>query len=286
MTSTLLLLVSLSAAAASPSAPPAASVRFAASYEGAREQATKSSRPILVSFYTKWCGWCRKLDSDTFRDAAVAARSEKDVVFVKLDAEDGGTGSKLASQFKVRSFPTQVLVGADGTQIDQIRGYRPAAAFLADLDRLIVRHQRMVALLTREKSSPDDVAVLQEVANAYLKAGRDDLAVPRLERILERRDAKAKEVREPVLWEGAMGSMRLGEHDRSIRLLKTLLKEYPGSKRAEDALFALGGIQQMKGDLDGASETLTAFLGRYPQSRYAAGIETQLAAMRRARAGQ
>jgi thioredoxin-related protein len=44
-------------------------------------------RPMLVDTYTDWCGWCKKLDADTFSDPVIAELLNSKFYPVKLNAE-------------------------------------------------------------------------------------------------------------------------------------------------------------------------------------------------------
>ena len=57
------------------------------SIEEAVALAQKSPRPIFVDTYTDWCGWCKKLDKDTFSHPVIAEILNNKYYAVKFDAE-------------------------------------------------------------------------------------------------------------------------------------------------------------------------------------------------------
>ena len=281
----LLVAVSLAgspAAAAKPGAVPsmvagaAVEVRFAASMEAARAEARRDAHPIVVALHTAWCGWCRRLEREAFHDPAIAARSRRDLVFVKLDAEDRGEGSAIASKYNVRSFPTVLVLAADGAEFGRIRGYRPPAGILAELDRIAARQVEMAALLERERKTPADPETLFAVASAFESAHDDEQAFPRYVALLKL-GAEARRFRERVLWSMAQLQSRRGDRNHAIEALRTIVEEFPLTPRAEDSLFELGRIHHTLGDVDVAIQSFETLLERFPESRYAAGIRMQLA---------
>ena len=87
--------------------------------------------PVMIDFYTDWCGWCKRLDSDTYVDAQVVAAAG-DFVSVKINAdEDRAT----ATRYGITGFPTILFVDSMGNEIHRIVGYRPPQAFLAEMNR-------------------------------------------------------------------------------------------------------------------------------------------------------
>ncbi|MCF8346003.1 MAG: DUF255 domain-containing protein [Bacteroidales bacterium] len=44
-------------------------------------------RKFMVDVYTDWCGWCKRMDADTFSDQDIAAYVNKYYYAVKFDAE-------------------------------------------------------------------------------------------------------------------------------------------------------------------------------------------------------
>jgi len=52
-----------------------------------KKNKVKENKLIIVDFYTDWCGWCRKLDKETYRDPAVIELMNKYFYPVKFDAE-------------------------------------------------------------------------------------------------------------------------------------------------------------------------------------------------------
>ncbi len=94
------------------------------------QSAKKGNKLVLVDLYTDWCGWCKRLDRDTYTDAAVLEYLNGQYVCVKLDAEDGQQGEAFAKQHKVRGYPCIIVLDASGKLRATSYGYRNATDFL------------------------------------------------------------------------------------------------------------------------------------------------------------
>ncbi|MBJ7428007.1 MAG: DUF255 domain-containing protein [Bacteroidia bacterium] len=49
--------------------------------------AQKTNKIILVDAYTDWCGWCKKMDRDTYTNQKIIGILNKDFVIIKFNPE-------------------------------------------------------------------------------------------------------------------------------------------------------------------------------------------------------
>lgn len=122
-------------------------------FEEAIAANTKQPKMILVDVYTDWCGWCKKMDKETFTDPKVVAHLKQNFYTVKLNAENTQrkfefmgktyTEAEMAAAMRVRSYPNFVVIEPGLQNIAQLPGYRPADAFLAGLNELVEKAFRV-----------------------------------------------------------------------------------------------------------------------------------------------
>lgn len=108
---------------------------------------------ILVDVYTDWCGWCKKMDKETFTDPAVIAHINKNFYAVKMNAEDSKrtfefmgktyTEAQMAASMRVRSYPNFVVIEPKLQNIAQLPGYRNPEQFIAGLNDLVKKAFRI-----------------------------------------------------------------------------------------------------------------------------------------------
>ncbi len=103
-------------------------------YEQALQAASKEKRPVLVDFTgSDWCGWCIRLDKETFSQPEFLNFAKDHVVLLKVDLPQDKPQSDevkkqneaLVQKFNVEGFPTLVLLGSDGREIARQGGYLP-----------------------------------------------------------------------------------------------------------------------------------------------------------------
>jgi len=93
------------------------------------EMARRHKKMVLVDVYTDWCGWCHKLDRDTYTNPEVISFVNSQFICLKIDAEDGGKGERFARTYRVTAFPCIILLDATGKKVGAFYGYRSADQF-------------------------------------------------------------------------------------------------------------------------------------------------------------
>ena len=56
----------------------------------------ESPKKFVVDLYTKWCGWCKKMDKDTFQNPEVAAYMSSNFYMVKTGDSLWSISNKFA----------------------------------------------------------------------------------------------------------------------------------------------------------------------------------------------
>jgi thioredoxin-related protein len=107
----------------------------------AQVEARQSGKPVMADFYTDWCGWCKKLDRDTYSDKDVSALADQ-FISVKID---GDRNRPLASKFGVRGYPTIIFLNFEGSIDDVVSGYLPPREFLKVMTAVLKKTKKAVA---------------------------------------------------------------------------------------------------------------------------------------------
>ena len=112
------------------------SINWVRSYDEALSLAAKENKPIMADFSTGWCGWCKKLDQETFVDDKVVKLSEK-FVCLKID---GDKNSDLTRKYGVSGYPTILFMDPKGNVIGGRPGYRGPIEMASEMSAVLSKY--------------------------------------------------------------------------------------------------------------------------------------------------
>ncbi len=111
--------------------------------------AKKTNKIVLVDAYTDWCGWCKKMDKDTYTNQKIISMLNKNFVVIKFnpeikDAEYELEGHKVSgrelfaqlTQGKSTGFPTTYFIEPNKKQIQVAAGYLGPDDFIKVLEQV------------------------------------------------------------------------------------------------------------------------------------------------------
>jgi thioredoxin-related protein len=121
------------------------------SFSEAVELAGSEENPkkVFIDVYTDWCGWCKKMDKDTFQNPQVAKYMEDNFYMVKMDGEGKepidfkgktykfipsgrkGYHELAAALMQGRlSYPTTIFLDEEMNMLSPVPGYQKPDPFL------------------------------------------------------------------------------------------------------------------------------------------------------------
>jgi len=130
-------------------------------WENAIELNKTTNKKVIVDLYTDWCGWCKKMDRETFKDPQVVAYIAENFIAVKLDGEHKESITYKEHEFKFvdrgrrgyhelayslldgkMSYPTFVFLDENEDRIMISPGYKDAKAMLKQLVFIADEHYK------------------------------------------------------------------------------------------------------------------------------------------------
>lgn len=119
----------------------------------------KTPKMIFVDIYTDWCGWCKKMDKETFQQPAIADYLNKHFYPVKFNAEQKESIDFSGNTFKYvpngrrgyhelaaallngkMSYPTVVFLNEDFQLLQRVPGYLDIPTFNMIMHYLAEKH--------------------------------------------------------------------------------------------------------------------------------------------------
>lgn len=266
------LLLSWSPVEATVEAAGKEEIAWASSFETALEEAQIEGRLVMVDFYTSWCGWCRRLDADTYSNHEVIARSRK-MVCVKVNAE---VRKDVASRYAVRAFPTITFLQPDGTLIDAVRGYKSPDKFAPILDQYLDSRGLAFTFVQRLRDHPELTDVRRDLARLYLRDGDTAGALAQLDTLAE----SGSRMSESALWEVRLDRgralLKAGRVEEAARELEAFVKKQKKSPRYAEALYFLGEAKLAEGNAKEARKWFRKLLDVRPAGWLAERSKTRL----------
>lgn len=215
--------------ACGPSSVRAESIQWTYSYDAALKIAAKYKKPVMAFFYTKWCGWCRKLDAVTFKDALVEDASRE---FVPLRV-DGETDRNIVYRYGVAAYPSIIFLDPSGNVIWREYGFRDATTLSARM-REVSAHYKSIATI-----------------QPYLGAAFNEVNNGRLDKAISIIDDGIKSYRTDSRLYSARGLINLNKGD-----LESALADFSQSismNPKDDSVYIMRGVvYHKKGEFDKA----------------------------------
>lgn len=184
-----------------------------------------------------------------------------EVVLVKVNAE---VDTSLARLHKISGYPTGVLLGTDGKEIDRISGYAEVDEFL----KIITDYRNGIGtlddLLNKVEAAPDRLLSM-EIAEKYKYRGGPEEARKWYGKVIE-----SGEPSDSVSGEAQMSladmSRRAKDYDDALAAYEAIQKEFSGQMFATDAEIWIAIVYKQAGDTAKAITKFEGFIKSHPES--------------------
>ena len=83
-------------------------------------EAQRQRRPMLLYVTAKHCGYCRKMERESWSDAIVIKSVNQYFIALKIDAEKH---KQLVARLGVNGYPSTIIFDAEGQHVQTIEGF-------------------------------------------------------------------------------------------------------------------------------------------------------------------
>ncbi|MBX7107647.1 MAG: thioredoxin family protein [Chitinophagales bacterium] len=137
---------------------------FSGTWEEAQQKAKSENKFIMVDAFTDWCGPCKRMDAEMFRNnTKVAELVNANFIAFKADCEKSPTAA-IAMKFKVMSYPTLLFFNPQGALVMRSLGYTSdQQEFLKPLQQALTIKAQQVYAFDSKVLDPGFPAIYKDV---------------------------------------------------------------------------------------------------------------------------
>jgi tetratricopeptide (TPR) repeat protein len=181
---------------------------------------------------------------------------------VKLNAEKD---TVTAARYRVKSYPTILVLQKDGTEIDRVVGYYRAPEFMAKVEDYLAGRNTLAAMAAQEPDSAESATFLSALADRYFEhalypdARTRYLAVTRID------PKNASGLTDDALYSLARMSRKDKDYAAARGYAQRILDDYRDADTYKPAILELAGNWRRDGKLTNARRIYLDYAKRYPK---------------------
>ena len=111
--------------------------------------AKEQNKPAMIDFTAEWCGWCEKLDLETYSDEKLVNLADK-LICIKVDADEE---KAIARKFRIDGLPTVVFTDPEGNEVHRVVGYLDSNDFMKEINTVLGKNSPIETLKEKERSN-------------------------------------------------------------------------------------------------------------------------------------
>jgi outer membrane protein assembly factor BamD (BamD/ComL family) len=169
-----------------------------------------------------------------------------------------------ASHYRVRSYPSILVLRPDGTEIDRIVGYYRAPELMAHVEDYLAGRNTLGSMAAAESSQGSSPEFLARLADRYFEHGLYGEARARYLRLVAIDPANKSGLVDDALMTLARMSRKDKEYATARRYAQTVLDRYPNSDGMRSAFLEVGINWKKSGDLARARKIFLDYAAKFP----------------------
>lgn len=99
--------------------------------EKAKKSALETDKLIFIDAHTSWCGPCKRMAATSFTEEEVGEIFNERFVNLKIDCEKDIDGPEISRLYKIKAYPTLLVINSEGKLIKKSEGFMTADQLIA-----------------------------------------------------------------------------------------------------------------------------------------------------------
>lgn len=179
----------------------------------------------------------------------------------KLNAEVDTT---TAAKYRVKSYPTILLLRSDGTEIDRLVGYSRAPGFIQQVDDYLAGKNTLAALEAEAATKGSDPEFVGRLAEKYYGHGLRDQAREQYQKLIEMDPKNATGQVDDALYTIARMYRKDKDYANARKYAQMILDRYPDSDMFRPAHLEIAGAWRRQGEWTTARKHYLGYVKNFP----------------------
>jgi len=239
-------------------------IGFYHNLDSAKTAANEKNQPLIIEFYKQGCPWSKMFDDSTFTHKITLAMADNRI-FVKIDA---GKDTSITQKYNVSFFPTIIVAGSNGIEIDRLVGYYPASDFYNEIQLYLQGNETLDDYLNRLTDEPNKADYHLIVAEKYKHRSDWDKSLEYYANVLNLTGNSIDYESEMAAFGIADVQCEMGKYRDAIASYKDFIERFPESEKVEDAVRKTPYCLVKLGEFKQARVIYQKYLEDYPDGEF------------------
>ena len=224
---------------------------------------SQEDKPVLLYLNADWCGYCRKMEAETFSDPEVGKELGDAFIWVKLNGDKDPDGQRFKQKFNVRGYPAIYLLDSEENELDYVAGYLPTDLFLETMTSMR-DGDTFASLQERVDQDPGDLEARHKLARKLLFRGQPGESLKNLEQVLKSDPDNKQGQLEPALYLMAQATYSMRQYRPTLAVIDKYSEKFPEGEHTADFMLLRAQLDIENNQEESARATLEKFLERFP----------------------